>query len=177
MKRLYTWMDVFAFLIFFAISIYVWRIYPTLPDQVPQHFNAAGEVTSWANKSSLLGLLAIYLAMILLLLLLQIFLLKKQEDPKKAIQFINIPFIEKDKLTFEQAEVARTYSKLMISLLNLLISFMFAYLLYSLVQTALGLQEGLNEMFLIYISLIVLAPIYISYKMVRQINSMKEELR
>lgn len=41
-------------LIFIALPFaYAWYLYPTLGDQIPTHFNAAGEANSWGPRSSI----------------------------------------------------------------------------------------------------------------------------
>ncbi|MDZ7267247.1 MAG: DUF1648 domain-containing protein [candidate division KSB1 bacterium] len=47
--------------------------FPTLPDRIPVHFNAAGEVDGWGSKSHLLVLFGLIVALTLLLTILRRF--------------------------------------------------------------------------------------------------------
>ncbi|PRO67253.1 DUF1648 domain-containing protein [Alkalicoccus urumqiensis] len=167
-------LDIAAWIIFLAAAVYTAFTYSSLPDTIPRHFNAAGEPTAFSGKEMLVSLVLLYAGTVLLLTLLNHFLIRRQKDPHQAVQFIQLPGLKRDSLSEEQAAHVQQQSTGLLSVLNLLLSLMFAYLLLMMIQTALGHQNGLSWDFWLLIALTAAAPVVMSWRIVRSVRRMDE---
>lgn len=115
-------MAVYLASIFFLI--YVWNI---LPDEVPAHYNGAGEVDRWGSKAELLMLPGIGL---FTLLFMSIF--------EKFPEMHNYP----KRLNESNAEEFYLYSRKMLNQLKNICLIIFSLLLYESVSISLGWWDG-----------------------------------
>lgn len=158
--------DVISFTILILTATYVLPQYGHLPEEIPRHFNVAGEPDAWGGKGFLIGMLVLYGFMLFQAFILNYFLIMNQSS-KEAMQFINIPFIKKETLTDEQLQLIKQNMARMLATINLFMSFIFSYLLYGMVQTAMGKANGLTPWFIFLIILSITAPIYYIWKSYR----------
>jgi uncharacterized membrane protein len=158
--------DVLSFLILILTAIYVIFQYGRLPDEIPQHFNIAGEPDAWGGKGFLIGLLVLYGFILSQAFILNYFLIISQK-PKESMQFVNMPFIKKESLTETQVKMMKRNMARMLAMINLLISFMFSWMLYRTIQTAMERESGLGSGIMIFILIILLLPFYYIWKTYR----------
>ena len=106
--------------------------YNLLPETIPRHFGITGEVDAYSGK----GLIWI-LPLIGILMYVGMFWLNKYPH------IFNYP----QEITKENAERQYKMATRMIRVLNAIITCVFAYITYTIIQTALGNQEGLGSLF------------------------------
>ncbi len=82
--RLFTRFDIIAFLIILAPFVYLAAVWGQLPDIVPIHWNAQGEIDNYGSKESLL-----LIPILLPLLTYLIFVFAPLIDPKKRLDSQN----------------------------------------------------------------------------------------
>lgn len=59
-RRFWYWItDALALLVLLGATVFVLVRFPSLPEQVPAHFGARGEITDWSGKSSLILVLVL----------------------------------------------------------------------------------------------------------------------
>src|SRR5699024_10967270 len=119
-------LDGLTFAIMIGMIGYVLFSYGSLPDEIPIHFNMAGEADGWGNKGTIIGLIFINFHVIMLCFALNYFLIIKSEDTKDSLSLINIPFVKKDKLTTEQIFIVKRHTARMLAVVNLMVSILFA---------------------------------------------------
>lgn len=114
----------------FVIVLSAW---PEIPDQVPQHFNAAGEVDGWGAKAALLQLPAVNLVVSLIMTAVSRF-----------------PHISSAPIEITPANATRVYRLIRFQTiwLKAVLSFVFAYISWRMVGQALGSVQGLGSAFL-----------------------------
>ncbi|TWI58160.1 uncharacterized protein DUF1648 [Halalkalibacter nanhaiisediminis] len=156
--------DVLSFSLLILTISYVAMNYGTLPDEIPRHFNAIGDPDAWSGKGMLIVFLILKGFILLMLFLLNYFVFISNESAKDAIAFVNIPFVNKDQLTSEQAEVVRKLSARMLAIVNVCVSFLFFYIIYGTIQTALENQQGLGLMPLYITIVLVVISCYYTWK-------------
>ncbi|PLW91979.1 MAG: hypothetical protein C0592_13135 [Marinilabiliales bacterium] len=118
--------------------------YAELPDQIPMHYNAAGEVDSYGAK-------AIVWAIPGIALILYAFLFWVSKKPHIFNYTVEI--------TEENA--ARHY-RTAVRIMNILKSIMawtFGYITFTTVRVGMGVQDGLGKYFLIIVLALVFIPI------------------
>lgn len=119
-----------ALVLLLVLPIY---FYPELPDRIPRHYDASGQVTAYGAKGM------IWLMPIMgLITYAGLFFLNK------VPHIFNYPTA----ITPENAEKQYRGATRMMRTLNLAIVFIFLYLTYSTIQTSLGVQEGVGEFFM-----------------------------
>jgi uncharacterized membrane protein len=118
--------------------------YNHLPEIVPQHFNAQGEVDGYGSKSFIWILPAIGLVSYFGLFWLN-----------KYPHIFNYP----TKITAENAHRQYKYATRFIRFLNVTIVWLFYYITYSMIQSALGFQSGPGTYFIAVFLLLIFAPI------------------
>ena len=155
-RRCYSpFIDVLSFSFLILSIIYILLYYGTLPDEIPRHFNVIGEPDAWIGKGMLFGLLILYGFILLMLFILNYFVIISTKNAKDAITFVNIPFVNKGQLNSEQAKVVRKLSARMLAIVNVCVSFLFFYIIYGTIQTALEKQQGIGLMPL-YITIVLI---------------------
>ena len=120
-----------AFIIF--TFIYPGIHFSDLPDQIPRHYDASGQPDGLSPKNHVWTLPIIGCVMFIAMIF-----------TARIIRFVKDPG---EGSTARKEEVIRHAVRL-IHLLNLLIAASFAYISFATVQTALGRQEGLGQVFL-----------------------------
>ncbi len=157
------WLELIpVILLIFAFS-YTAECYSFLPEQVPTHFGLAGNPDAWAAKGfwSVYALPLLGSVIWLSMLLINYFLIIRPEDPG---QYINLPQRHKEKLDRERLEAIRTTTARGIMLLNLTLAAMIAAFQYSSINVALGRQESLGMIALVFAALILAESIGLSIK-------------
>ncbi|MFA1820346.1 DUF1648 domain-containing protein [Virgibacillus oceani] len=158
--------DVISFIILLLTAVYVIFQYRQLPEEIPHHFNIAGEPDAWGGKGILIGMLVLYGFILSQAFVLNYFLIINQE-PKETMQFVNMPFIKKEALTEKQLKQIKRNTARMMALINLMISLMFSWLLYRTIQTAMEQEGGLGPGILILTLIILIVPFYYIWKTYR----------
>ncbi len=111
--------------------------YGGLPDQIPTHFNAAGEPDAYGSKTSVwvLPIVGLLLAV--------------------GMMYLNrFPHLFNYTVSITEENAMRQYSKAtrMMRVINVLLVFAFVYINYTTIQTALGHAKGLgNGVIIIFI--------------------------
>jgi len=119
-----------ALVLLLALPIYY---YPELPDRIPRHYDASGQITAYGGKGM------IWVMPILgLITYAGLFFLNK------------IPHLFNYPITISPENVARQYhmATRLIRTLNVIIVVTFLYMTYATIQNALGNQEGLGKEFI-----------------------------
>lgn len=125
--------DIVGFLMYFGSIIFLMVIWNELPEKVPAHYNAAGEVDRWGSKWELLILPGVGLFIILLMQLLE-----------KRPEMHNYP------KRFNETNAAQFYlhSRKVINQLKNVCLIIFSVILFESVSIALGWGVGLGKWFL-----------------------------
>jgi len=84
MKK-FNMLDVAAIVLWLVPIVYLWYIYPTLPEIVPMHFDLTGKPNGFGKKEQFLTFQYILIALPIFLYLLLKFL--PAIDPKKSVKF------------------------------------------------------------------------------------------
>lgn len=125
--------------------------YPTLPEQIPTHFNASGKPDDWGKTSfsSIFSLPLLQLSLYGLFAgLLYLFSTRPDIRP-----MINLP--NRDKLTTEQMELIRRVIVNGMSWLNLVTCTMLFYIQFGTFQIVQGQWSGLGSFVWLFTILIV----------------------
>lgn len=112
--------------------IYLLLVWPTLPGEVPAHYNGIGEVDRWGSKWEI-----ITLPMVGLLMLIGLTILERYPH---LYNYTNV--------TEENVRVQYLNGRMMINVLKNIMVVIFAYLNWKNVQIALGYQDSLGLWFL-----------------------------
>lgn len=120
--------------------------YAELPAQIPTHFGASGLPDAWSPKSPVSVYLAplILVGTYILMTALNVWF-ALAPDPRKLI---NLPKKRLEKMTPEQVESIRGETIKGLFVLKFLLAAMSADLSYESTRVALGLQNGLNPVWL-----------------------------
>lgn len=119
--------------------------YSNLPDQIPIHFNAAGNPDSYGNKTSILFLPVLGAILVL------------------GINFVSkIPHSYNYLVTITEENAHYQYQKAvrMMRAINVILAGMFSYILWASIQVALGNWTGLGSAFLIVSMLVLFGTIF-----------------
>ena len=112
-------MDGISILICLAALVYLIVIYPSLPEQIPSHYDFSGNITSYSGKS----LLIVLACVMLFAITLPMSLLSRV---RKLAEIANTPFRIPNNRKDALSELTRT----MLCAMNLILTAMFAYILY-----------------------------------------------
>ncbi|SFM00837.1 DUF1648 domain-containing protein [Salibacterium qingdaonense] len=136
--------DFTGYFCFFCSIVFLLLTWSALPEQVPAHYNAAGEVDRMGSKWELLILPGIGVFIILLMTL-----------------FEKFPEIHNYPKRLNESNAARFYrhSRKMVNQLKNICLIMFAFLLVESISIALGWREGAGEWMLPIILIGVFTPI------------------
>lgn len=155
LDKRYDWLAVLGLATSVAI---VFFYYGDLPARIPSHFNGKGVVDGWSGKSMLFFLLAIEAGLFVLLGLTRLLTDKNSTNSLSTLQAK--PGME--------AEVKALNLSLM-GVLRAIITISFAYIIWSIVQTALEQQNGLGSWFLVVFMLGVFLPLaYYTYEIFKR---------
>lgn len=124
-----TLFDIFGFSLYFITILLLILFWPQIPEKVPGHFDASGEVTRWGSKYELIILPALGGLNLLILHLLE-----------KHPQMHNYP------KRFNQTNAAQFYlnSRKMLNRLKNMTTFILMLLLFETVSIAMGWWDGLG---------------------------------
>ena len=125
-------LDAIGITIFIMTLGYLFFHFGSLPDQVPGHFNAVGEVNRWGSKMELIILPVIGGSMWLLFTVL--------EKYPHTFNYVN--------LRANNLEAQYKNGRLMLNVLKNETVLLFSLLTYLTIQIALGEAEGLGPWFL-----------------------------
>lgn len=164
-------LDILTFSVMFGIFIYVFFMYGKLPDEIPIHFNTAGEADDWGNKATLFGLMLIHFHAVVLMFVLNYFLIIRSADTVDSLQLINIPFVNKEELTEEQIGMVKANIARMFAITNLILSFMFSVIYYDIIQHALGEPDKLGFGFEVLLVLLFIPIFYYVRKTYRDVKT------
>jgi uncharacterized membrane protein len=134
---------VLAILLLVLIPIYY---YEQLPEQIPIHFNANGEVDAYDNRGTIWTLPVIGSVLFISLLILS--------------RYPHL-FNYLQEITPENAEYQYKNASKMLRSINTFTALLFTYICYSSIQVALGQQQGLTEYLIwIIIGISLSLPLY-----------------
>lgn len=139
--RMLDLLTVFLLVVFWGVSFYY---YSDLPEEIPIHFDYAGEVDNYANKKTifLLPMIGTMLAGFLTLV---------SRHPETFNYTVTI--------TPENAERQYRNALLMTRVMRIVIVFVFMLIDWEVIQIALGNSEGLGVWFLPIFLIVVFVPI------------------
>lgn len=138
-----TWLDVAAWL-FVAIGLALAiGYYPDLPEQIPTHFNAAGEADKFGSKNTIFLLPVLSLVLVAGIIFLMRF-------PHK--------FNYLGKITPENAESEYRRMRVGLRTVNVLTSLLFLVITWDILRAANGESKGLSVWFWLVFILTVTAP-------------------
>lgn len=125
--------------------------YPTLPEQIPTHFNASGEPDGW-GKTSFSSIFSLPLLQLTLYGIFSglLYLFSTRQDIRPMI---NLP--NRDQLTTEQVERIRRIIVNGMSGLNLVTCLMLFYIQFGTFQVVKGQWSGLGSFVWLFTLLIV----------------------
>lgn len=126
-------LDVITLFILLASVVYMVTSFSALPQQIPTHFNGAGEADGFGSKNLLFILPAIGLLLFFGLTFM-----------RKSPHSFNYPVA----ITEENAAQKYRLAITMVNVLKYVTTLLFAYLLWNSVRVGLGLSEGLGAWFL-----------------------------
>lgn len=141
--------EILGCLTLFSFWVMILISFSDLPEKIPIHYNALGEVDNYGKKSSvfLLPIIGTFLFIILTMI---------NKNPENFNYKINI--------TEENAEKQYTNATKMVRWLKFIVILVFFIIDYIGIQIAKGNAEGLGIYFLPLILGIVFIPIYFTYK-------------
>ncbi|MBE4909048.1 DUF1648 domain-containing protein [Bacillus luteolus] len=125
--------------------VYLIVEWPSLPNQVPMHFNGVGEADGWGSKWTVWVLIFIGSLLWVGMLILSRF--------PHVFNYLT-------EITDENAEFQYKNAKLMMTLVNTIIIVNFTYLSYQIVQVAKGLSNGLGTWNMLIFILVLLGTIF-----------------
>lgn len=129
----------------FLISLPIY-FYSELPDTIPTHFNGSGVADDFSRKSTLWILTIIGISSYV-----GLFILNKFPHIFNYIVEINL----------KNAEIQYRIATKMIRFLNVLVTWLFVYITYSIIQVGLGNQSGLNSSYVfVFIGLMTILIAY-----------------
>ncbi len=129
--------ELIAIIVLLAIWIYLLQSWGSLPDKIPAHYNGAGVVDRWGNKSEILVMPIMSSVLYILITILSFF-----------PSIWNVPVT----ITPENREVVYINLKNMVILLKMEIIIAFAYITYSETK-AVPLGTLFSPIFLIIITI------------------------
>ncbi|MFC5601720.1 DUF1648 domain-containing protein [Sporosarcina koreensis] len=124
--------DGFTLIVFTAGIVHLIAVWGQLPDQVPAHYNAAGEVNRWGSKWELI-LLPIIAA------ILAIFMTFLEKHP----EWHNYMNLNENNIEFQYKN-----SVLLLNVIKNECVLLFVFIDYNIVQVALGKAESIGILFL-----------------------------
>ena len=144
-----------AVAILLLLWAYVINEFGDLPDTIPTHFNAAGEVDDYGSKSTIFILPAVVTGVYLLLFMLQFFP-NRFNYPIKAITASNAEFQYRNSLT-------------MMRVLKIGIGFFFLLTTHEIIRIVKGKEQFMGPYFWVWLGLLIFLPI--GFFLIRAIKS------
>lgn len=157
------WLDLFCLVCLGFMWVYTAARYGMMAEQIPTHFGFSGTPDAWSAKSfsSVFMLLILGTIVWLSMFLTNYFLIIKPEDPRK---YINLPRGRKEALSTEQIEAIRRVAVLGMALINLTVVLMFAVIQYGMVNSALGMQNGLGWGVNVLVGILLIEAAWLTWK-------------
>lgn len=131
-KSEWVW-DIIGFLSYFGSIIFLVVLWSDLPEEVPGHFNAVGEVDRWGAKGELLILPVVGAFLTLLMQVLE-----------KSPEVHNYP----KRLNESNAEQFYLCSRKLVNQLKNICLLLFSFILFESISIALGWESGFGKWFL-----------------------------
>lgn len=151
-SNLARFLDIVTILIFLTAIIYLIIQFPSLPDQVPGHYDASGAVDRWGSKMEMLILPVVGISLWILMTIM--------EKYPHTFNYIN--------LRQDNVEVQYRNAKLMMNVLKNESVLLFSFLIYQGIRVATGEAEGLSNLFMpIFLVVIFGSMIIFVIKMLR----------
>ncbi|OAS14601.1 DUF1648 domain-containing protein [Paenibacillus oryzisoli] len=137
-SRIETVLDVISLLAFLGMIAYVAYEWHDMPERIPMHFNGKGEIDGWGNKMSLIAVPCIGVIIYVGLTLLS-----------KVPHVYNYP----SQITSQNARGQYQNARLLINSMKTIILILFAFIEWSIIQSA---KEGTAELNLWVLGFILL---------------------
>lgn len=141
-SRLELILNVLGMTAFIGSLIYLLIVWPSLPGEVPAHYNGVGEVDRWGSKWEI-----IIMPMIGLMMWIGLTILERYPH---VYNYTNI--------TEENVRAQYLNGRMMINVLKNVMIGIFAYLNWKDIQIALGYQDTLGVWFLPIFLLLIFGP-------------------
>lgn len=135
--KLYKIFNLISLFLIIVMGIYIGVEYPSLPEEIPTHFNLSGEPDSWGSKATIWILVAVSIFLYFLLSFL----------PKMDILATNN--------VMKNVELRQ----LMVNVLLFLVSLLFFYIVYETIQVGKGLKQNLGNGTFVFVALILLVSL------------------
>ncbi len=147
-----------------AFTVY-WVVtsYPTLPDQVPTHFDLQGLPDRWGSKNEVL-IFPILGAVLYVFFTAIVALFAVVKDPRSLI---NLPRKMKDAITDTQAEKLRLFFMRTLFALKVLMQGLMAFTAYATIEVAFGRSAGMGVFSLLFAAAILIVAGLMLWKSLR----------
>lgn len=145
-------LNVVSVLVFLAMLVFLFVQYGRLPDQVPGHYNGAGQVDRWGGKEELFLLPVIGAALWIGMTVL--------EKYPHTYNYLN--------LTEGNAEAQYKNGRLMMNVLKNEMVILFSWINFQNIRVASGVAEGLGPFFMpIFLAIIFGSVLFFMIRMLR----------
>jgi uncharacterized membrane protein len=149
-SRLEIIIEVVAVLGLVAHALLLLHYWAVLPEVIPTHFNFAGEADGWGNRNSLFFLLAVNIGLYLMITIFNFF-------PHIFNYVVEI--------TAKNAREQYYNARLMMNFMKAEIAWLFAYIEWGTVQSALGNAAGLDQRIIVgFLIAIAISMLYFIWK-------------
>ena len=150
--RFETFLDAVGIISYITLIVYLLAQYGALPDSVPGHYNAAGEVDRWGSKTELF-----ILPIVAAVLWVPMTILEKYPH---TYNYLN--------LREDNFEAQYKNGKLMMNVLKNEIVLLFSWITYQNIRVAIGESEGLGAAFLPVFLAVIFGSLFIfMFRMLR----------
>lgn len=126
-------LEIISFVTVVMLWVYLFTSWSSIPDKIPSHFNAVGEIDSWGSKGSLIGTPVVMTLLYVMLIILSLF-----------PQIYNYPVT----ITAENAAAQYGNARSLMLWLSLQLVAIFTYITCATIQVGLGNAKGLGLWFL-----------------------------
>ncbi|GAA0500771.1 DUF1648 domain-containing protein [Salinibacillus aidingensis] len=150
-SRIVKRLNAVTLIIILGTYIYLAFVFPGLPEEVPMHFNLAGEADNWGNKAFILVLPLIFAIILLPLHFLQ-----------RTPYMYNFPV----KVTEENASRLYRLGRLLLAVMNVEMALLMVFITWAVVQTAKG-HPFLNGIMIAFLLLPLVTALIFIIKMVK----------
>lgn len=138
-------LDWFTLLLFITVVVYLIMQYPSLPDQVPGHYDAAGTVDRWGSKAEMWILPLVGAGLWVLMTIV--------ERYPHTFNYIN--------LRPDNIEEQYKNGQMMINVLKNESVLLFTFLIFQGIRVAKGVAEGLGNFFMPVFLFVILGSMII----------------
>ena len=141
--------------------------FPGLPDQVPTHFNAAGQPDRWGTRAVLLVLWVAQIGLVYIPTSLFGLVLAVMEDFRSLA---SLPGITKKELTPDQAEAVRIWVIRLLLVTKTLAMALLAVILYGSIRLAQGEAAFWGGVFWSLLALLLVSTAVIIWRLMRAVK-------